>query len=369
MAGIDWSPVQNALAQQAQNGQQNFANSLNMLQYQRENQAAQETQRRAQAKEQLDGMKALAQGMLRVPQAQRAQAWQMARQHYASFLAPETVAGFDQHPDYAFSDEALSNALRSLGGMTDSDALEQKRRETLAGAAPSYHSTDLGGSVRTDVFDPYATIGGGPIVRSVGSSAKTMTPGERQSATNSALDRAQRAQEYDTITQPDGTVVQVPKFGGAAKPVTTATGAPVRAVPKGGTTLSPSARANAQGKLVTIQALRRQLAEVTRAWGDIKGGLTAGPGQGLIPTQAGKRFDASVARMSSGLRQLTRTPGEGAMSDYETRLQQAQLPNRNSYEAVTEDSLKNLEDQLNLLETGYSQMLGGQNTADPLGIR
>jgi hypothetical protein len=58
-------------------------------------------------------------------------------------------------------------------------------------------------------------------------------------------------------------------------------------------------------------------------------------------------------------------PGVGAMSDYETKLDQSKFPNRNEYESVTLDTLQNLEDQLALIETGYRDLLTGGNTSQP----
>ncbi len=116
-------------------------------------------------------------------------------------------------------------------------------------------------------------------------------------------------------------------------------------------------------KLNTVALARQQLNKIKESFETGTKGLNAfGPGQGYLPTQQGKQFDARVNQMRSTLTALTRVPGVGAMSDYETKLDQSKFPDRSSYESVTADTLKNLDDQLSLIETGYKDLLSGGNS-------
>jgi hypothetical protein len=84
-------------------------------------------------------------------------------------------------------------------------------------------------------------------------------------------------------------------------------------------------------------------------------------GQGRLPTERGKAFDAAVDQMRSTLTALTRVPGVGAMSDYETRLDQAKFPSRQNYESVTAQQIDAIDGMLNAIESGYTDLLGGQS--------
>lgn len=143
-------------------------------------------------------------------------------------------------------------------------------------------------------------------------------------------------------------------------------------VPKGGTTAVPvdgvtpppklqlgaKQLENARSKLQSTQLARKQLDAIKDAWLKIKDTtFSAGPGASLIPTEAGRAFDKAVDAFRQTNRTLTRTPGEGALSDFETRLAQAALPDRGDYELVTEQSIQQLQDMLDTIESGYSQMI------------
>lgn len=146
--------------------------------------------------------------------------------------------------------------------------------------------------------------------------------------------------------------------------------------------LNAKARENALNKKNTLSLARQQIADIKAKFKQLGPGL--GPlGSAGVPTEANKQFDAAVDAFRQTARQLTRTPGEGAMSDFETRLAQAQLPGRNEFRSVTEQKIAQMEDLVNLLDTGYSDMLqeAGMETkagsgatgkwdkdADPLGL-
>ncbi|HEX7114963.1 MAG TPA: hypothetical protein VF193_07510 [Steroidobacter sp.] len=124
--------------------------------------------------------------------------------------------------------------------------------------------------------------------------------------------------------------------------------------------LSQKDATTARQKLTMIQVAKKQIADIRKAFEEGTKGLNAfGPVQGLLPTQQGKKFDAAVDRMRSTLTALTRVPGVGAMSDYETRLDQAKFPKRTAYESVTEEQIQGIEDLLQTLESGYRGLLSG----------
>jgi len=89
-----------------------------------------------------------------------------------------------------------------------------------------------------------------------------------------------------------------------------------------------------------------------------KARLATGVVGGLNPlSEEGKKFDATINNLRSTVTSLTRTPGVGSMSDYETRLDQGKIPKRDQYDSVTEQQLKQLEDLANGIIDGYSGMV------------
>lgn len=130
--------------------------------------------------------------------------------------------------------------------------------------------------------------------------------------------------------------------------------------------LSQKDATTAKMKLNTVALARQQLGKIKEAFETGRKGVNAfGPGQALLPTQAGRLFDRRVDQMRSTLTALTRVPGVGAMSDYETKLDQSKFPKRDDYETVTADQITNLEDQLSLIESGYKGLLTGQSPETP----
>ena len=118
----------------------------------------------------------------------------------------------------------------------------------------------------------------------------------------------------------------------------------------------------ARDKVRTAGIARQQLQNIKDSWAALtgKGGaVSAGPfGAGMIPSEAGSNFDAAVDAFRSTITSLTRTPGVGAMSDYETRLDQSKLPTRRDYESSTTQKIKDLEQFIANLEDGYGEIVG-----------
>lgn len=131
--------------------------------------------------------------------------------------------------------------------------------------------------------------------------------------------------------------------------------------------LSQKDATTAKNKLTMIKVARQQLARIRAAYEkgvSGEGGITNafGPGQGYIATRQGKSFDAAVDLMRSTLTALTRTPGVGAMSDYETKLDQSKFPKRTEYETVTAEKIQGIDDLLSAIEEGYTGLLSGNGT-------
>jgi hypothetical protein len=127
-------------------------------------------------------------------------------------------------------------------------------------------------------------------------------------------------------------------------------------------TLSQKDAVTAKNKLTTIKVARKQLEDIKNAYSKIQGSLSAGPswtGQGFWASEEGKKFDSAVGRMRSTLTALTRVPGVGAMSDYETKLDQQKFPDRDNYESVTADQIQGIDDLITIIERGYSDLLSG----------
>jgi hypothetical protein len=117
----------------------------------------------------------------------------------------------------------------------------------------------------------------------------------------------------------------------------------------------------ARDKVRTVGIARQQLANIKEKWAALTGkdgAISAGPFlAGRLPTEAGSNFDAAVDQFRSTITSLTRTPGVGAMSDYETKLDQSKLPTRRDYESSTAQKIKDLEDFINNLDSGYADIV------------
>lgn len=129
--------------------------------------------------------------------------------------------------------------------------------------------------------------------------------------------------------------------------------------------LSSADRVKVAGKLTTVSLARQQLNKVKENYAKIKGTMSAGAGQGWIPTPSGQAYDAAVASLRPTFIGLTRTPGIGAMSDFETRLSLAPLPDRSGgkYETTMQEQIDNLDTLITALENGYKE-IGGNGTGD-----
>lgn len=124
-------------------------------------------------------------------------------------------------------------------------------------------------------------------------------------------------------------------------------------------TLSQKDSTVAKIKLNQLKVAKQQLQNVRNKFAKIKGTLEAGKGQGWVPSEAGEAFDKAVDSMKGSLTAITRVPGVGSMSDYESRIDQSKFPKRGDYESVTDDQIAAIEDLLTTIESGYTDLLGG----------
>jgi hypothetical protein len=267
-------------------------------------------------------MGSIAQKALTLDPRSRKAFLQQAVQHYAptfKALGADPTQGLQELT--RIPDEALEQQLKQVAAFAQSDPQQAQfaQQERMAGVQHKHRLAEISaqGANRAPV-STYRALSGDELKR------YGLPPG-----TSAQVD--ENTGKIDVISKRDNTGVLTQKDATTAKM-----------------------------KLNTVQLARQQLTKIKEAFAEGTKGINAfGPGQGLLPTQAGHKFDARVNQMRSTLTALTRVPGVGAMSDYETKLDQSKFPTRNAYESVTADVLQNLEDQLSLIETGYKDLLSG----------
>lgn len=180
-----------------------------------------------------------------------------------------------------------------------------------------------------------------------------------------ALER--NAPRGQVVTTGDGALVLVDPRSGTSQPVTDGGGQQLRGKTPGQPTATQIE--NARGKLQTVSILRQQLDNLKQQRTNL-GAMSQGMVTGHVPTEAGRNYDAALSALQTTVRQLTRTPGEGAMSDFESRLSQAQLPSRADYGSAIDLKIQQLEDLADTIEKGYGGMLVGGSqrpSAGPTG--
>jgi hypothetical protein len=219
-----------------------------------------------------------------------------------------------------------------------------------------------------------ARYAGGRVVASqpAADNGFTLSPGQRRYGPNnemlaSAPDNEKPGGEFRTLTPaeiqnaglPVGTSAQIGPDG------------KIDVLSKRDTSASLTQKdANtARLKLTTLRLAQQQLAKLKQTFAEGRQGFNAfGPGQGVLPTQAGKKFDAAIDQMRGTWTAIKRVPGVGAMSDYESKMDASQFPSRTDYESVIEQKIQGMEDQIALLSNGYEGLLSGnqqQQSAQP----
>ncbi|HEX7856246.1 MAG TPA: hypothetical protein VF489_09035 [Sphingobium sp.] len=118
-------------------------------------------------------------------------------------------------------------------------------------------------------------------------------------------------------------------------------------------------RDGARAALDQIDRIQPQLDRVRQLYSENLRG--SGPLKSIgeyMPTQANARFDNAVAGLRTLVRPAQRTPGEGAMSDFESKLAIQNLPDRYSFDGANEEALTNMQTFLDTSRTAYSKRLG-----------
>ena len=122
---------------------------------------------------------------------------------------------------------------------------------------------------------------------------------------------------------------------------------------------SAKSRDSARSSLDLINRIQPQLNRVRDLYDrNLKG---AGPMQSIreyLPSQSNSQFDNAVAGLRILVRPATRTPGEGAMSDFESKLAMQNLPERWSFDGANEEALTGLQRLLDTSRSDYSKRLG-----------
>lgn len=176
---------------------------------------------------------------------------------------------------------------------------------------------------------------------------------------------------------------QVSTYGSPVAAVDRATGEPVLIQPdnRGGDPrvlrdVAPAPKAQlttakdvntAKGKIMAAENLKRQIAIARQKFAlASKDTATTGIVGGYNPlSESGQSFDASIDALRGSVTALTRVPGIGSMSDWEGRIDQAKLPKRSQYDNVTKQKLDELEALADGVISGYTDMLGPQQPAQP----
>ncbi|APL95976.1 hypothetical protein EWH08_11105 [Sphingobium indicum] len=120
-----------------------------------------------------------------------------------------------------------------------------------------------------------------------------------------------------------------------------------------------TSRDKARSALALIGRVQPHLDRVKTLYdANLKG---AGPVQSLreyLPSQRNAQFDAAVAPLRQMIRQANHKPGEGTMSDFESRLALQGVPDRWSFDGANEEALRNLQVFLDTSRDSYSKQLG-----------
>lgn len=135
--------------------------------------------------------------------------------------------------------------------------------------------------------------------------------------------------------------------------------------------LTPTQRGSVRQALAALPATRqtlnrvRELARQMRSEGTTSRGRLGGLIPGQIAGGTAEQFDRAASLLMSRVRQITRTAGEGSMSDYESRLAAATVPSRWGTDAGRAEALRNLDQLLNDIERESRTMLAPAENSSP----
>lgn len=132
----------------------------------------------------------------------------------------------------------------------------------------------------------------------------------------------------------------------------------------GGVDLTPTQRGNVVQKLALLPNVRAQYERVRTLYDEMvqEGTLARGGVGGLVPgaLAGGKAeaFDKAAGALRKSILSLTRIPGVGSMSNYETVLDEQALPTRWGSDEGRLEALNGIGTVLDSYEQGYKEMLG-----------
>jgi hypothetical protein len=367
------SPVNylgNAMQINRQNAQQDQQNALMQRdqaiqeqQFQGQQQDRQTAQAAAQRKLQVDARLAAIRTLKNMPEAQRGEAFQrifIADRDWAGAAGADWVQSVSSNP-LALTDAYLTMGENSLGSQTQDQEIDLTRRKKEAETVPTWEWVrGPNGQPMRRAINPFSDEAGKGVVGSADpNSIMTNNTSRSNNAATNATSRAnnldsnatsRRGQNMTAATADERRAVAEEKARNPPPKAMTAT-----------------ERNRVAAKLTSVNLLRQRLNDVKTAWARIQDGPLVGPLGGRVPlTEDGQRFDRAISRVSPFITQVTRTPGVGAMSDYESRLQELSLPNRSDRKEATADSIAALEELVNGLEAGYLEMRDG--SGQPAGL-
>ncbi|MBA4164343.1 MAG: hypothetical protein C0510_06885 [Erythrobacter sp.] len=132
----------------------------------------------------------------------------------------------------------------------------------------------------------------------------------------------------------------------------------------GNTSLTPKQRGDITMKLKLLPAAQQQFARVQELYNKMvqEGTFARGALGGLLPGQVAggtaEEFDKAVGALRKSILSMTRVPGIGSMSNYETMLDEAALPARWGSDEGRAEAIRNIGTLLQNYEAGYRDMLG-----------
>lgn len=129
---------------------------------------------------------------------------------------------------------------------------------------------------------------------------------------------------------------------------------------KGGDAFETSkSRDGARAALDQIERIQPQLDRVRSLYDrNLRGAGPLKSAMEYLPSQENSRFDNAVAGLRTLVRPAQRTPGEGAMSDFESKLAIQNLPDRKSFDGANEEAMNNLQTFLDTNRSALSRRLG-----------
>jgi hypothetical protein len=126
---------------------------------------------------------------------------------------------------------------------------------------------------------------------------------------------------------------------------------------------TPKARDDARRALATIERIEPILNRLDHLQKTaMRGAGVAGLKEYLPWRRENQQYDSAADALRMIARPATRTPGEGAMSDFESKLAVAAMPNRWSFDDRNVERIRNLRELLETSKKQYASQLGGQQS-------